>query len=170
MSRINVVNSLLLIPCRQQFLFLTNLTIDSSSSAVLLLASSHSSAIKSAVNRASTFNQGEHSCFECSIASCIIFLAPFNSSSYLCLLRLDVRSGNSGLSFDVEFSFWCRWYQLNSRSKFCFHCVVFCNLKRKKHQIWQVLYPCRPTLARSKGSIKMITEVLIDYSSTKRLN
>ena len=121
--------------------------------AVLLLASSHSCAIKSAVNRASTFNQGEHSCSECSIASCIIFLAPFNSSSYLCLLRLDVRSGNSGLSFGVEFSFWCRWYQLNSRSKFWFHCVVFCNLKRKKHQIWQVLDPCRPTLARSKGSM-----------------
>ena len=112
MSRINVVNSLLLIPCRQQFLFLTNLTIDSSSSFVSMLQYCFSlpvtavpSSRLSIVNRASTFNQGEHSCFECSIASWIIFLAPFNSSSYLCLLRLDVRSGNSGLSFGVEFSF-----------------------------------------------------------------
>ena len=34
MSRINVVNSLLLIPCRQRFLFFTSLTIDYSSSFV----------------------------------------------------------------------------------------------------------------------------------------
>ena len=110
MSRINVVNSLLLIPCRQQFLFFYKsdnglLFLICEYAAVLLLTSSYNLAIRSAVHRASAFNQGEQSCLESSIASCIIFLAPFNSSSYLCPLRLAVRSGYSGLSFGIRFSF-----------------------------------------------------------------